>query len=145
MKQKREVMETEKERKRIELQEKRAETAREKKELSEAKEKMDPKLADEMQPAFSFFGNPQSKAESKVEDKAKSSSYNVFGAANPASPTQIPEIRLWKQNADGSITGIIHDSRNFKDGTRVTTSPVRIGVTRGSVVRTGSGSQYSLQ
>jgi hypothetical protein len=140
MKQKQEAMEAEKERKRKELEEMRAETARAKKERAKAMEKMAPKLAEETQPAFSFFGNPQPKAGSKVEDKAKS-----IGGANPASLTQIPEVRIWKQNADGSITGIIYNSRNFKDGTRVTTSPVRIGVTRGSVVRTSSGSQYSLQ
>ena len=59
-------------------------------------------------------------------------------------PKEIPEVKRWKQNRDGSIIGLIYNSRNFKDGTRVTTSPVPRGAKRGSVVKTGSGNQYRL-
>ena len=57
---------------------------------------------------------------------------------------EIPEIREWKRNADGSVTGFVFNSRNFKDGTRVTTSPVPIATRTGSLVNTDSGTQYRL-
>jgi len=55
-----------------------------------------------------------------------------------------PTLKKWRQNRDGTITGLIYDSKNFKDGTRITTSPIPKGATSGSVVKTAGGSKYNL-
>jgi hypothetical protein len=126
MHEKREAIEAQKEQRRRELQERRLEAAKARKERIVAKSMGTPAqqpAAEKKQP-FSFFGNP--------------------GASKPA-PKEVPEVKRWKQNADGTITGFIYKSKNFKDGTRVTTSPVPVGSKRGSVVRTGSGNQYALK
>jgi hypothetical protein len=60
-------------------------------------------------------------------------------------PAGVPSISSWRKNADGTITGNIRGSPNFKDGQKVTTSPITQGnVYSGEVVRTGSGSRYFL-
>ena len=56
----------------------------------------------------------------------------------------IPVLSKWVQNSDGSLTGLVSNSDNFRSGTKITTSPVRKGAKAGSVVKTGSGSQYRL-
>jgi len=56
----------------------------------------------------------------------------------------VPELSKWKQNKDGSITGLISNSPSFTTGTRITTSPVPKGAKAGSIVKTGSGSRYQL-
>mmetsp|Transcript_12437 Transcript_12437/g.13952 ORF Transcript_12437/g.13952 Transcript_12437/m.13952 type:complete len:317 (+) Transcript_12437:8-958(+) len=56
----------------------------------------------------------------------------------------LPELSKWKQNKDGSITGLISNSPSFTTGTRITTSPVPKGAKAGSIVKTGSGSRYQL-
>jgi hypothetical protein len=65
---------------------------------------------------------------------------SFFGA-----DTTVPEVRKWKQNPDGSITGFIYKSKSFRDGTRVTTSPVSRGAQRGKVVTTSAGTKYYLE
>jgi hypothetical protein len=56
----------------------------------------------------------------------------------------VPELSKWKQNKDGSITGLISNSPSFFTGTRITTSSIPKGAKSGSTVRTGSGSRYKL-
>merc|ERR1712176_318502 len=66
-------------------------------------------------------------------------------AKKPAAPRGVPAIVKWRLNSDGSISGRISGSRNFRDGEQITTSPIVQGrVERGSTVKTGSGSQYFL-
>jgi hypothetical protein len=148
MKQKLEAMEAQKEEKRLELEQKRLEVARARKERMQAAKTKDAttatEVADEKKQSFSFFGKPQSKSVPKAPS-AKSSSNSFAVRSNKSAPKDVPDVRRWKQNSDGSITGFIYNSKNFKDGTRVTTSPVPIGSRRGSVVKTGSGSQYLLK
>jgi hypothetical protein len=60
-------------------------------------------------------------------------------------PAGVPKIVKWKKNFDGSITGFISGSPKFKEGEKVTTSPITKGTTgSGQVVTTGSGSRYFL-
>lgn len=62
-----------------------------------------------------------------------------------AAPRGVPAISGWKANADGSVSGSISGSPNFRDGERVTTSPIVKGrYGSGEVVTTGSGSRYYL-
>ena len=83
-------------------------------------------------PFFSFGGAP---AASKVASPQKPSV-----VAN-----NIPVLSNWKQNPNGSITGLVSNSKQFKAGTEITTSPVPKGAKKGAVVKTGSGSQYLLK
>ena len=57
----------------------------------------------------------------------------------------IPILSNWKQESDGSITGNISNSKMFSTGQKITTSPVKKGVRKGTVVTTRSGSKYRLQ
>ena len=63
----------------------------------------------------------------------------------PSAPNGVPTINNWKLNGDGSISGKISGSPNFRDGEAVTTSQIANGrIERGAVVTTGSGSRYFL-
>lgn len=64
--------------------------------------------------------------------------------ARKAAADNTPVLSKWKKNADGSITGRISNSKNFKAGTQITTSPIRGIAKAGAVVKTGSGSKYRL-
>ena len=57
----------------------------------------------------------------------------------------IPVLSRFKQERDGSITGIVSNSKDFRAGTRITTSSIKGNAVAGTVVTTGSGSKYRLQ
>ena len=59
-------------------------------------------------------------------------------------PKGVPTISSWKQNVDGSISGVISGSPSFEDGRPVTTSPLKSEAVEGAVVQTVSGSKYFL-
>lgn len=85
---------------------------------------------------FSIFGSRKTATAAKGTTK---------GTANQVtSVPNIPTLSNWVQNADGSLTGKVRNSKSYRNGTKITTSPVRRGVKKGSVVKTGSGSQYKL-
>ena len=56
----------------------------------------------------------------------------------------IPVLSNWKQDKDGTITGNITNSKMFRAGQKITTSPVKRGAKKGTVVTTQSGSKYRL-
>ena len=62
-------------------------------------------------------------------------------------PRGVPVLSGWRKNRNGSVTGKISGSNNFKDGETVTTSPIRDKDTIQveSVVQTKSGSKYYLK
>jgi hypothetical protein len=60
-------------------------------------------------------------------------------------PKGMPVISKWKQNPDGSISGIVSGSKAFKDGEAITTSPLKGQAVAGSVAITRSGSKYYLK
>jgi hypothetical protein len=65
--------------------------------------------------------------------------------AAKAPPKGVAALSGWRANADGSVIGSISGSPNFRDGERVTTSPIIKGrYAKGEVVTTGSGSRYFL-
>jgi hypothetical protein len=65
--------------------------------------------------------------------------------AKPIAPSGVPTISGWRLTGDGSISGRISGSPNFRDGEQVTTSQIVQGrIESGSVVKTGSGSRYFL-
>eukprot|EP00591_Stephanopyxis_turris_P002244 CAMPEP_0195506858 /NCGR_PEP_ID=MMETSP0794_2-20130614/401_1 /TAXON_ID=515487 /ORGANISM="Stephanopyxis turris, Strain CCMP 815" /LENGTH=1043 /DNA_ID=CAMNT_0040633319 /DNA_START=15 /DNA_END=3146 /DNA_ORIENTATION=- len=66
-------------------------------------------------------------------------------AAKPAAKDNIPVLTDFVQNADGSLTGDVSNSKDFRDGTPITTSPVRRGAKAGMLVKTSSGSMYRLK
>ena len=57
----------------------------------------------------------------------------------------VPVLKNFVQNADGSLTGNVSGSKNFRQGEKITTSPVRRGAKAGMLVKTGSGSTYKLE
>ena len=105
---------------------------------------------------FSFFG--LTKKDETEEDQEQLAPPEPAKPAPNTRPTLIidktslqyprdkdlPEIRRWWQNSDGSITGYIYNSKNFNDGTKLTTSPLqRAASKKGNVVRSG-GTDYLL-
>jgi hypothetical protein len=99
---------------------------------------------------FSLFGAPGTQTIAKapvVEKKAVQKQTIAISAPKKVAPVvdDIPVISKFKQGADGSITGIVSNSKNFRTGTEITTSPVPRGAKAGSVVTTSSGSKYRLQ
>jgi hypothetical protein len=93
---------------------------------------------------FSLFRNT-----AKIEPQLARPSASVQTKPAPqpvlTAPRGVPSITKWKENRDGSITGLIRGSPNFKDGERVTTSPIVSGrMAQGETVQTGSGSRYFL-
>mmetsp|Transcript_23756 Transcript_23756/g.41679 ORF Transcript_23756/g.41679 Transcript_23756/m.41679 type:complete len:224 (+) Transcript_23756:702-1373(+) len=65
--------------------------------------------------------------------------------SKPSAPKGVPTVSNWKLNGDGSISGRISGSPNFRDGENVTTSQIAQGrIEVGAVVKTGSGSRYFL-
>ena len=74
---------------------------------------------------------------------------NLTAKASPSksmsAPRGVPTLKRWKRNNDSSITGFISGSPRFKEGEKVTTSPITNGaISSGEVVKTGSGSSYFL-
>ena len=68
-----------------------------------------------------------------------------FGGGSKPAASNISTISNFRQNRDGSITGIVKNAKGFKDGTNITTSPVKKGAKKGEVVTTSSGSKYKLE
>ena len=92
---------------------------------------------------ISLFGLGQGSAESSGATPDASSPKQK--QLNVSAPKGVPTILGWKLNRDGSITGRISGSPNFKQGELITTSQIVRGrIERGSVVQTGSGSSYFL-
>jgi len=57
----------------------------------------------------------------------------------------VPSLAKWKLNKDKSVTGFVSGSKTFAEGEQITTSPIVSEViTRGEVVKTGSGATYFL-
>ena len=76
---------------------------------------------------------------------AKSPTLKVAKTSAPQAPNGVPTISGWRLNGDGSVSGKITGSPNFRNGETVTTSPISKGrIEKGSVVQTGSGSRYFL-
>lgn len=56
----------------------------------------------------------------------------------------IPLLRSWILNTDGSITGLVSNSKDFENGSEITIAPVESTSKSGEVVTTKSGSRYLL-
>lgn len=66
---------------------------------------------------------------------------NVEPQKTSWAPRGVPTISGWSQNRNGSITGRISGGSGFKDGERVTTSPIGGKAIGGAIVQTSSGSR----
>ena len=97
------------------------------------------KAAAQPRRSLSLSGPPAKKA-------APAKKAPVKKAPAKKAPAGVPRLSKWRKNGDGSITGLISGSANFREKERVTTSPIASGsVSSGEVVRTGSGSRYFLE
>eukprot|EP00523_Entomoneis_sp_CCMP467_P000326 CAMPEP_0168746372 /NCGR_PEP_ID=MMETSP0724-20121128/15114_1 /TAXON_ID=265536 /ORGANISM="Amphiprora sp., Strain CCMP467" /LENGTH=952 /DNA_ID=CAMNT_0008794143 /DNA_START=161 /DNA_END=3019 /DNA_ORIENTATION=- len=122
------------------------------------KKKAAPKKVDTPVPkgsgTLSLFGGAKKVAPAKKAEPAARKSIPIVkkaakkavkkAAKKVAVPAGVPVLSRWKQNADGSITGFISKSPNFRDNTKITTSPIRGKPGSAAVVQTGSGSKYYL-
>lgn len=88
-------------------------------------------------------GTQEISPKAAAASSATQNPFQFFGAIG-RQPSTPPTMKKWRQNRDGTITGLIYESKNFKDGTRITTSPVSRGAKKGTTVQTGGGSKYSL-
>jgi hypothetical protein len=98
--------------------------------------------------SFSLFGATKpSGGTISIQKKAVPAAKQTMVAPKKSAPVAdyIPIIGKFKQNADGSITGIVRNSKSFRTGTEITTSPVPRGAKAGSIVTTSSGSKYRLE
>ncbi len=77
------------------------------------------------------------------EDTSSQSSRPASKTVSQA-PRGVPTISKWKQNRDGSISGVISGSNFFGIGETITTSPITSEPADGAVVQTLSGSKYFL-
>lgn len=102
---------------------------------------------------FSLFGGAPKKAApvkkvapavKKTVAKKVVAKKAVKKAAKISAPAGVPTLARWTQNADGSVTGFISGSPNFRKNTKITTSPIKGKASVGAVVQTGSGSKYFL-
>ena len=103
---------------------------------------------------ISLFGGQPKKDSNPEPVKQRPAAKQSFGfsfgsggnkAADKKVPVDIPSVVRFKQNKDGSITGIVKNSKNFRNGTEITTSPVKRGAKIGDIVTTSSGSKYKLE
>jgi len=76
------------------------------------------------------------------KDKDTGDDKSVQSAAALA-PKGVPTMTKWRQNKDGSVTGLISGSSAFPNGESITTSPITTkDPSTDSVVTTVSGSRY---
>eukprot|EP00559_Dactyliosolen_fragilissimus_P008096 CAMPEP_0184872412 /NCGR_PEP_ID=MMETSP0580-20130426/41276_1 /TAXON_ID=1118495 /ORGANISM="Dactyliosolen fragilissimus" /LENGTH=1145 /DNA_ID=CAMNT_0027375209 /DNA_START=30 /DNA_END=3464 /DNA_ORIENTATION=- len=62
-----------------------------------------------------------------------------------SAPRGVATLSKWHHNKDGSLSGIIYGSSNYKDGQNITTSKLKTGSAEGAVIETESGSRYYLE
>jgi len=122
------------------------------KERKESEAKAAVKAIEKAKPrsTFSLFGlgSPAEGTPAKKEPVKAAPKKNARAPVSKAKapPKGVPLVSRWQMNRDGSITGLISGSPNFKEGERVTTSMIVNGrIESGEVVTTGSGSRYFLE
>lgn len=110
------------------------------------------KEVEKKQSSFGFFGASKGSSSSSTITLKSSSSQGgrlnkkKVPAKKPiAKKDNIPILSRFTQNSDGSLTGIVSNSKDFRSGTKITTSPIKGKAVAGIVVKTSSGSQYRLQ
>ena len=67
---------------------------------------------------------------------------DFFPKRKSQAPGGVPIVYDWVQNPNGSITGTIKGSKNFRDGAKISTSPIMEEAQGGMTVTTQSGSRY---
>lgn len=92
-------------------------------------------------PEIKASGNGKTSATATVSSRSLSSM--LFGSLGDS--PKIPTLSNWEQNKDGSITGYVFNRIGFRDGTLVTTSPIKGPARPGRVITTTTGSKYRLE
>lgn len=91
-----------------------------------------------------LLGFGKSKMERDEED-APVAPNSKAGQSARLAPFGVPTLSSWRKNFDGSVSGNITGSANFRDGEKITTSAISGGtISSGEVVVTASGSKYFL-
>lgn len=104
--------------------------------LKKAKAKEAEKILSEAKPratiSLGFFGFGQKSNQEKEEDSSESSA---------GAPRGVPTLKNWRQNSDGSLTGLIYGSKVFGAGESITTSTIGGNLAENTVVSTKTGSK----
>ena len=92
----------------------------------------------------SLWGKTSDKKDEDDNDNDNNEKQSWNG--NTSDPLQkaaaaIPVLYDWVQYIDGSIMGKVRGSRNFKDGSSVSTSPIKEKAVGGNIITTSSGSK----
>lgn len=87
---------------------------------------------------FLKFGSDDNKEDTSAAATSRS---KTMPKILKKAPIGVPKISKWRQNRDGSVSGIIYGSMAFKDGEPVTTSPITSNAVDGALVQTTSGSK----
>ncbi len=67
---------------------------------------------------------------------------DFFPKRKSQAPGGVPIVYDWVQNPNGSITGTVKGSKNFRNGAKISTSPIMEEAQGGMTVTTQSGSRY---
>lgn len=86
--------------------------------------------------SLGFFGFGNQSIDESPNEKPKVPAKKVASA-----PRGVPAISNWRQNRDGSISGVIFGSKTFGEGESITTSPITSEPAEGVVAQTTSGSR----
>jgi hypothetical protein len=105
--------------------------------------------------SFSSFFDTKSKnraspaltSTTKANATSKSSGIPLNSAPiKNEAPKGVPTIERWKADGDKAITGFIRGAIQFRDGEKITTSPIAKGsISSGELVVTSSGTRYFLK
>jgi hypothetical protein len=88
-----------------------------------------------------FFGSSNS---GNIKEEESSSVKNRKSVVKKA-PKGVSVLKGWKANANNEIQGNVYSSASFRDGEKITTSPVKGRLQSGSLVISKSGSKYWLE
>jgi hypothetical protein len=125
---------------RVEAEQKRAQAARAK-QAQASVEKAKPRATFSLANLFGGLDENNEKDDSSASTGEAPSRPPVQPKKIASPPRGTPVISDWKQNRDGSITGRISGGAGFKEGEKITTSPIGGKALDGSLVQTSSGSR----
>ena len=132
--------------KRKEAEEKRAEA--EAKRKAELKKKQVEKAMGAAKPgatiSLGFFNFGQKSEEGESSKTLSDQSTTATPKKVSSAPRGVPTLSKWRQNRDGSITGLISGSKAYGEGETITTSAITSNAADGIVVQTKSGSRLVI-
>lgn len=91
--------------------------------------------------SLGFFNFGQKSEEEKAPKTQSFESTATSPKKVSSAPRGVPTLSKWRQNRDGSVTGMISGSKAYGEGETITTSAITSSAEGGAVVQTKSGSR----